>query len=59
MLKKDSSIKRTVESKQTFKEIKITLIRTPVLTSPQFDRDFIIFFFHFKEHYSSCFTTKG
>eukprot|EP00253_Pinus_taeda_P002515 PITA_02515 len=45
MLKKDSSIKWTVEAKQYFEEIKMALTRTPVLTSPQFDRDFIIFSF--------------
>ena len=45
MLKKDSSIKWTIEAKQAFEEIKIALTRTPVLSSPQFDRDFIIFSF--------------
>eukprot|EP00253_Pinus_taeda_P022655 PITA_22655 len=45
MLRKDSSIKWTVEAKQAFEEIKMALTRTPVLTSPQFDRDFIIFSF--------------
>lgn len=43
MLKKHSSIKWTVESKQEFEEIKMALTRTLVLSSPQFDRDFIIF----------------
>ena len=43
MLKKDSSIKWTVEAKQAFVEVKMALTRTPVLTNPQFDRDFIIF----------------
>jgi len=45
MLKKDSSIKWTVEAKQAFEEIKMALTRTPVLTSPQFDRNFKIFSF--------------
>jgi len=45
MLKKDSSIKWTVEAKQSFEEIKMALTRTLVFTSPQFDRDFIIFSF--------------
>jgi len=45
MLKKDSSINWTVEAKQSFEEIKMALTRTPVLTSPKFDRDFIIFSF--------------
>lgn len=45
MLKKDSTIKWRVEAKQSFKEIKLVLTQTPVLTSPKFDRDFIIFSF--------------
>ena len=45
MLRKDSSIKWTVEAKQSFEEIKMALTRTLVLTSPQFDKDFIIFSF--------------
>ena len=45
MLKKDSKVKWTVEAKQAFEEIKLALTRTPVLTSPKFDKDFIIFSF--------------
>ena len=45
MLKKDSKFKWTLESKKAFEGIKTTLTQTPVLTSPQFDRDFIIFSF--------------
>lgn len=45
MLKKDSKVKWTLEAKQAFEEIKMALTRTPVLTSPKFDRDFIIFSF--------------
>ena len=45
MLRKDSSIDWTVEAKQSFEEIKMALTKTPVLTSPKFDRDFIIFSF--------------
>eukprot|EP00253_Pinus_taeda_P027811 PITA_27811 len=45
MLKKDSKVKWTVEAKQAFESIKFSLTQTPVLTSPQFDRDFIIFSF--------------
>ena len=43
MLKKDSKVKWTMEAKQAFEDIKIALTKTPVLTSPQFDRDFMIF----------------
>jgi len=45
MLKKDSKVKWIAEAKQAFEEIKTALTRTPVLTSPRFDRDFIIFSF--------------
>eukprot|EP00253_Pinus_taeda_P035356 PITA_35356 len=45
MLKKESKVKWTIEAKQAFEEIRIALTRTPVLTSPKFDKDFIIFSF--------------
>eukprot|EP00253_Pinus_taeda_P022683 PITA_22683 len=45
MLKKDSKVKWTVEAKQAFEEIKMALTKTIVLTSPKFNRDFIIFSF--------------
>ena len=45
MLKKDSTIKWTLEAKKPFEDIKLALTQTPVLTSPIFDRDFIIFSF--------------
>ena len=45
MLRKDSSIDWTIKAKQSFEEIKMALTRTPVLSSPKFDRDFIIFSF--------------
>ena len=45
MLKKDSKVKWTVEENQAFEGIKLALTQTPVLTNPQFDREFIIFSF--------------
>eukprot|EP00253_Pinus_taeda_P009637 PITA_09637 len=45
MLKKDSKVKWSLETKQAFESIKTALTQTPVLTSPQFDKDFIIFSF--------------
>eukprot|EP00253_Pinus_taeda_P020958 PITA_20958 len=45
MLKKDAKVKWTVEAKQAFEEIKIALTKTPALTSPRFNRDFMIFSF--------------
>eukprot|EP00253_Pinus_taeda_P025538 PITA_25538 len=45
MLKKDAKVRWSLEAKQAFESIKTALTQTPVLTSPQFDRDFIIFSF--------------
>eukprot|EP00253_Pinus_taeda_P034450 PITA_34450 len=45
MLKKDVKVKWSLETKQAFESIKTVLTQTPVLTSPQFDKDFIIFSF--------------
>jgi len=45
MLKKDAKVKWSFETKQAFESIKSALTQTPVLTSPQFDKDFIIFSF--------------
>eukprot|EP00253_Pinus_taeda_P029469 PITA_29469 len=45
MLKKDAKVRWSLEAKQAFESIKTPLTQTPVLTSPQFDRDFIIFSF--------------
>eukprot|EP00253_Pinus_taeda_P019901 PITA_19901 len=45
MLKKDAKVKWSLETKQAFESIKTALTQMPVLTSPQFDKDFIIFSF--------------
>ena len=45
MLKKDSKVKWTLEAKKAFEGIKSALTQAPILTSPQFDQDFIIFSF--------------
>eukprot|EP00253_Pinus_taeda_P035091 PITA_35091 len=45
MLKKDAKVKWSLETKQDFESMKTALTQTPVLTSPQFDKDFIIFSF--------------
>lgn len=45
MLKKDAKVKWSLEAKQAFEGIKSALTQAPVLTSPKFDRDFIIFSF--------------
>ncbi|MCY6525022.1 hypothetical protein, partial [Actinobacillus pleuropneumoniae] len=43
MLKKDSKVKWSLEAKQAFEGIKTALTQAPVLTIPNFDKDFIIF----------------
>eukprot|EP00253_Pinus_taeda_P029198 PITA_29198 len=45
MLKKDSKVKWTVEANQDFEGIKWAFTQTPVLTNPQFNKEFIIFYF--------------
>ena len=48
MLKNDSTIKWTVEAKKSFEDIKLALTKTPILISPKFERDFILFLFSFE-----------
>jgi hypothetical protein len=48
MLKKDSEIKWTVESKYSFEKIKKALGKSPVLVSHNYDKAFIIFSFSFE-----------
>ena len=45
ILRKDSTLKWTVEAKQSFEAIKEVLTKTPVLITPDFQKDFIIFYF--------------
>ena len=45
MLKKDSAIKWTIKAKQSFESIKQALTKAPVLISPDYTKDFIIFSF--------------
>jgi len=45
MLKKDAKVKWSLEAKQAFESLKFSLTQAPILTSPQFDKDFIIFSF--------------
>eukprot|EP00253_Pinus_taeda_P005013 PITA_05013 len=45
MLKKDAKVGWSLETKQAFESIKAALTQTPVLTSPQFDKNFMIFSF--------------
>lgn len=58
MLKRDSKVKWTIEAKQAFEEIKKALTQTPVLTSPNFDKDFIIFAFASEHTIAAIFLQK-
>ena len=43
MLRKDHEIKLTVEAKKSFNVIKHDISESPVLVSPYFNKDFLIF----------------
>ena len=45
MLRKDSDIKWTPETKKSFEDIKKAISEAPVLVSPDFSKDFLIFSF--------------
>ena len=45
MLRKDSNIKWTPAAKKSFEDIKKAISEAPVLVSPNFSKDFLIFSF--------------
>jgi hypothetical protein len=45
MLKKGNEIKWTPEARKSLEDIKVTLTKAPVLASPNFEKDFILFSF--------------
>ena len=45
MLNKGSEIKWTHEARKSFEDIKVALTKAPVLASPNFEKDFILFSF--------------
>jgi hypothetical protein len=45
MLKKGNEIKWTPEARKSFEDIKVALTKAPVLASPNFEKDFIVFSF--------------
>eukprot|EP00253_Pinus_taeda_P011737 PITA_11737 len=59
MLKKDAKVKWSLETKQAFESIKTALTQTPILTSPQFDKDFIIFSFASEHTIAAVLLQKG
>jgi len=45
MLKKDNEIKWTVEAKESFKRVKKAISEAPMLASPDYTKEFVIFSF--------------
>jgi hypothetical protein len=45
MLRKENEVKWTVESREYFEQIKKALTEAPVLISPDYSKDFLIFSF--------------
>ena len=43
MLRKDHEIKWTVGAKKAFKDIKQAISEAPILISPDFEKDFLVF----------------
>ena len=58
MLKKGVGVKWTVEAKKYFELVKHSLTRAPVLISPDFSKDFLIFSFAF-EHTVAAEKSRG
>ena len=48
MLKRDAEIKWDSKAHLAFQSVKDALVSTPMLASPKYDRDFIVFSFHHK-----------
>jgi hypothetical protein len=49
MLRKNSEVKWTKEAKYSFNSIKQAIITAPILISPNFDKEFYIFYFASKD----------
>jgi hypothetical protein len=45
MLRKGNEVKWTIDSRYSFNQIKKTLIEAPMLISPDYSKDFLIFSF--------------
>lgn len=45
MLRKESEIRWTIETKKSFDEVKQALASAPILASPDYTKDFIVFYF--------------
>ena len=59
MLKKGAEIKWNVEEKHSFEEIKKALTQVPVLISPDFSKEFMIFTFSYENTIAGVLLQKG
>jgi len=59
MLRNDLSMKWTLEAKQSFEAIKEALTKTPVLISPDFNKDLIIFSFTSEHNIAEVFLQRN
>jgi ribonuclease HI len=58
MLKKNSEVKWTTEARDSFDHIKKIISEAPVLASPNYLKEFFIFFIHFRTYVGRCSPTK-
>ena len=59
MLRKDHEIKWTVGAKKAFKGIKQAILEAPVLISPDFEKDFLVFSYASKHTVAVVFLKKN
>jgi hypothetical protein len=58
MLKKGNEIKWTPEAKKYFEDIKVALTKAPILSNPNFEKDFILFSFASEHTIAGVFLQK-
>ena len=59
MLKKGEGVKWIFEAKQSFELVKLALTQAPVLISPDFSKDFLIFSFVSEHTMAAVFLQKN
>ena len=58
MLKKGNEFKSILEARKYFEDIKVALTKAPVLASPNFEKDFILFSFTSEHTIAGVFLQK-
>jgi hypothetical protein len=59
LLKKDQKIEWTIDTQEPFNNIKKEITTTPILISPEFQRDFIIYLFTIETIVASILTQRN